>query len=98
MISSPNPRTQIGGLRRLRARSGVVSTSAPPPSVMMQQSSRCTGVAIIGELSTSSTVIGFFMTASGFRAPYLRAVTGTDASCSGVVPVACMKRCVSIPM
>ncbi|CFN82017.1 Uncharacterised protein [Bordetella pertussis] len=44
------------GRARLRATSGAASTSAPPPSVMTQQSSRCSGSAIMGEASTSSTL------------------------------------------
>src|SRR5438067_3288778 len=75
--ASPNPITQTGSLRSLRARSGVVSTSAPPPSVMTQHSNRCTGEAIIGEERTSSTVMGLRLNASGFIAAYLRAVTAT---------------------
>ncbi len=42
------------GRFRLFAISGRVTTTAPPPSVMTQQSRRCSGSATIGELSTSS--------------------------------------------
>ena len=35
---------------------GMATGTAPPPSVITQQSSRCSGSAIIGELTTSSTV------------------------------------------
>ena len=34
------------------------TTSAPPPSLITQQSSRCSGSLIIGDSSTSSTVTG----------------------------------------
>ncbi|CFP59240.1 Uncharacterised protein [Bordetella pertussis] len=53
---SPQPSTRMRGRARLRATSGAASTSAPPPSVMTQQSSRCSGSAIMGEASTSSTL------------------------------------------
>ena len=54
----PAPSTSAGGLRSDRARSAEVSTTAPAPSVTRQQSSLCSGVASIGDASTSSTVIG----------------------------------------
>ena len=54
----PAPSTATGGLRRSRARSALVSTTAPAPSVTRQQSSLCRGLASTGEASTSSTVIG----------------------------------------
>ncbi len=47
-----------GFLARSRARSADVTTSAPPPSEIMQQSSRWSGDEITREASTSSTVIG----------------------------------------
>ncbi|CFT87272.1 Uncharacterised protein [Bordetella pertussis] len=53
---SPWPTTLMRGRFRLRATSGATITNAPPPSVMTQQSSRCSGSATIGEPSTSSTV------------------------------------------
>ena len=46
-----------GGRFSFLAISGLTMTSAPPPSLMTQQSSRCSGSAITGELTTSSTVI-----------------------------------------
>ena len=36
--------------------SGRTMTIAPPPSLITQQSSRCSGEAIMGEFTTSSTV------------------------------------------
>jgi hypothetical protein len=54
----PAPSTGTGGLRRSRARSARVSTTAPAPSVTRQQSSLCSGLASMGEASTSSTLSG----------------------------------------
>ena len=54
--ASPAPSSTAGGDFSVRARSVDVTISAPPPSEMTQQSSRCSGSAIIGELTTSSTV------------------------------------------
>src|SRR5262245_15477060 len=50
------PMTPTSGRPRVFATSGRVSTSAPPPSLITQQSSRCSGSATIGEFTTSSTV------------------------------------------
>ena len=58
----------------------------------MQQSSRCSGVAIIGEASTSATSIGSRKRASGLFAALARHCTAICASCSGVVPNSCMWR------
>ena len=52
----PPPRRPPAGVRRSRARSAVVTTIAAPPSFIRQQSSRCSGVAISGEASTSARV------------------------------------------
>ena len=41
-----------------RARSAEVITTAPPPSLTTQQSSRCSGDEMTRDVSTSSTVIG----------------------------------------
>ena len=53
---SPTPITFTFGRFRLLAISGLVTISAPPPSLITQQSSRCSGVATIGDFTTSSTV------------------------------------------
>ena len=45
-------------LAQVRARSALVMTNAPAPSVTRQQSSRCSGLTCSGEASTSSIVIG----------------------------------------
>ena len=71
-------------------------TSAPPPSLMMQQSSRCSGDEMIREASTSSTVIGSRYLAAGFIEACRRIVTAISASCSEVVPYSCMWRCATI--
>ena len=52
------PSTYTGGLRSERARSALVMTKAPAPSVTRQQSRRCSGLTCSGEASTSSTVSG----------------------------------------
>ena len=54
--ASPTPMTFTSGRFRLLAISGLVTISAPPPSLITQQSSRCSGVATIGDFTTSSTV------------------------------------------
>src|SRR5665213_868309 len=53
---SPTPMTFTSGRFRLLAISGLVRISAPPPSLITQQSRRCSGVETIGELTTSSAV------------------------------------------
>ena len=58
LLASPVPSTHTGFLARSRARSSVVSTTAPPPSLRMQQWSFVSGSAIIRLLLTSSIVIG----------------------------------------
>src|SRR3984885_12303679 len=54
--ASPTPMTFTSGRFRLLAISGFVTINAPPPSLMTQQSRRCSGLETIGELTTSSTV------------------------------------------
>ena len=56
--ASPVPRTHTGALAQSRALSSWVSTTAPPPSERMQQCSLVSGSHTIGELSTSSIVMG----------------------------------------
>jgi hypothetical protein len=73
-----------------RARSG---RGAPPPSEIMQQSSRWSGDEIMREASTSSTVIGSRYFALGLSPACRRMVTAISASCSLVVPYSCMCRC-----
>ncbi|CFW48044.1 Uncharacterised protein [Bordetella pertussis] len=57
-VAAPKPDSSTGFWRKSCARSALVITTAPPPSVTTQQSSLCSGEAIMGEASTSSTVIG----------------------------------------
>ena len=85
-MASPTPSTQTGVWRQLRATSGDATTTAPPPSVMTQQSGRCRGEEITRELTMSSTVTGSRNRASGFMEACLRMATATSASCSEVVP------------
>ena len=59
---------------------------APPPSLITQQSRRCNGSAIIGELTTSSTVTTSRSIACGLYCAWCDAATLTQASCSLVVP------------
>ena len=66
--------------------------TAPPPSLITQQSSRCSGSAIIGELTTSSTVTTSRSIACGLCCAWCEAATLTQASCSLVVPNSCMCR------
>ena len=80
------------GRFRLFAISGLAITSAPPPSEMTQQSSRCSGSATIGEFTTSSTVTTFGSIACGLCCAWWDAATFTQASCSDVVPNWCMWR------
>src|SRR5438094_10356454 len=42
-MASALPSSRTGGFLRSRARSGCTTTRAPPPSVITQQSSRCSG-------------------------------------------------------
>ena len=88
----PAPSTKTGGLARSRARSALVSTTAPAPSVTRQQSSLCSGDASSGDASTSSTVIGSWNRARGFMAAHSRVLTAICASCSEVVPNSAMCR------
>ena len=69
---------------------------APPPSLMTQQSSRCSGSAIIGELTTSSTVTTSRSIACGLCCAWCEAATLIQASCSLVVPYSCMWRIAAI--
>ena len=80
------------GRLRLFATSGLATMMAPPPSLMTQQSSRCSGSAIIGELTTSSTVTTSRSIACGLYCAWCEAATLTHASCWLVVPYWCMWR------
>ena len=91
-VASPVPSTKTGLLRRSFARAAEVTTSAPPPSVTRQQSSRFIGQAIGFEASTSATVIGSRIIARGLSDAHLRVATATSAICSRVVPNSCMWR------
>src|ERR1700684_3252514 len=54
--ASAAPSTLTFGRFNCPATSLFVTINAPPPSVTTQQSMRCKGVAMSGELTTSSTV------------------------------------------
>src|SRR5215210_3191504 len=60
--------------------------SAPPPSEITQQSSLCSGSAIIRELTTSSAVIGSRYIAFGLSPANSRTPAAISPSCSIVVP------------
>ena len=74
----------------------LVTISAPPPSVTTQQSSRCSGSAIMGEASTSATVTTSRSMAWGLCCAWWLAATLIHASCSEVVPNSCMWRAAHI--
>src|ERR1700710_2613292 len=84
--------TLTSGRFRLLAISGFVRIRAPPPSEMTQQSSRCSGVETIGELTTSSTVTTSRSIALGLYCAWVDAATLIQASCSEVVPNSYMWR------
>ncbi len=65
------------------ARSRVVTTSAPPPSLTGQHSSRWNGKAIGGEASTSFSVSNSGRNARGSRLAQRDWATGTSARSSG---------------
>src|SRR5580658_4615296 len=58
LVASPWPRILTQVRSSDAATSGLTTISAPPPSVMTQQSSRCNGSLTIGDDTTSSTVTG----------------------------------------
>jgi hypothetical protein len=91
-VASPAPSRRTRGRCRRFATSGCTTTSAPPPSVMTQQSSRCRGSAIIGDATTSSTVTTSRSRACGLCCAWCEAATLIHASCSLVVPNSCMCR------
>ena len=90
--ASPWPSTVTAGRANERATSGLASTRAPPPSVITQQSSRCSGSATIGDASTCSTVTTSRRKACGLCWACSDAATLTSASCADVVPYSCMCR------
>jgi hypothetical protein len=77
-------------LARSRARSALVITNAPPPSVTRHESSRCKGEHWIGDASTSSTVSGSWNRARGFIVAHSLVLTAMLANCSDVVPYTAM--------
>ena len=88
---------QAGGLRSERARSAVVTITAQPPSLSMQQSSRCSGSAIMRDAWWSATVIGLRIIARGFIDPCVRSATATAPNCSLVQPYSIMWRRANMP-
>jgi len=72
------------------ARSREVTISATPPSLIRQQSSRCSGSTIQRELWWSAMVIGSRITAFGLSEALRRPFTATQPSCSLVVPYSAM--------
>ena len=91
--ASLHPSSRTGFLGKSRARAVDVTTMAPPPSLMMQQSSRCRGSEMIRLSMTSSTVISWRIFAFGLRAACDRMATAISASCSDVVPYLCIWSC-----
>ena len=90
--NSPAPISLTLGRLSLAAISGATTTMAPPPSVMTQQSSRCSGSEIIGEFTTSSTVTTSRNSACSLYCAWCEAATLIQASCSAVVPNSYMWR------
>src|SRR4051812_44135473 len=88
----PQPRTYAGAFFNDFARSALVITIAPPPSVTRQQSRTVNGYEIMRDLSTSATVRFFFSHATGLSCAHFRAATATSANCSRVVPNSCIWR------
>ena len=80
------PRMSTAPLRASRARSREVTISATPPSLIRQQSSRCSGSTISREFWWSASVIGSRITASGLSEALRRQLTAIQPSCSLVVP------------
>ncbi|MCY1235339.1 hypothetical protein D9M72_479520 [compost metagenome] len=93
---SPAPRIFTLGRFSVAAISGRATISAPPPSDTTQQSSLCSGSAIIGEFSTSCTVTTSRSIACGLYCAWCDAATLTHASCSGVVPYSYIWRIATI--
>src|ERR1700723_977583 len=85
------------GFFRVSAIASDVTMKPPPPSVTTQQSMRCNGSAIIGELSTSSTVTTSGNIACGLYCAWWEAATLIQASCSLVVPNSCICRRAHMP-
>src|ERR1700760_4817387 len=90
--ASPWPTTATDCRARSLATSGDTTTRAPPPSLITQQSSRCSGSLIIGDASTSSTVTGLGSIARGLCAAGGAAATLMAASWALVVPYSYMCR------
>ena len=90
--NSPAPISLTLGRLSLAAISGATTTMAPPPSVMTQQSSRCSGSEIIGEFTTCSTVTTSRSNACSLYCAWCEAATLIQASCSAVVPNSYMWR------
>src|ERR1700757_3503011 len=89
---SPWPRTVTVCLDKSLATSGDTTTRAPPPSLITQQSSRCSGSLITGDSSTSSTVTGLGSIARGLCCACCDAATLMAASWALVVPYSYMCR------
>ena len=93
LVASAQPSTFTSGRFRDFAISGRATISAPPPSEMTQQSSRCSGSETMGEFTTSSTVTTLGSMACGLYWAWVEAATLIQASCSEVVPYSYMWRC-----
>jgi hypothetical protein len=83
-MAMPAPSTS-GGFCADRGPAREVTTSAPPPSEITQQSRRWSGEEMMRDASTSSTVIGSRYLAYGIQPAWRRIVTAISASCSLVV-------------
>ncbi len=66
--------------------------TAPPPSVIRQQSRTVKGLLTMRADNTSPIVSGFFSQAAGLSNAHSRAATATAANCSRVVPYWCIWR------
>src|SRR5262245_65363305 len=81
-----------GLARRFRARSALVTITHVALSVSRQQSSRCSGLQIHRDASTSSTVTRSFSSAFGFCDACELWATRTWATWADVVPYSYMWR------
>ena len=86
------PRIHTGVSVSDRARSSLASTTAAAPSVIGEHMNSRSGLEIIREQSTWSSVAPLLKWALGFCAAWVWFFTPTRASCSSVVPYSAMCR------
>ena len=82
----PMPKIATGFLGKSRARSALVTSTAPPPSDSSEQSSKRNGAQIMREFWWSWSVIGLRMVAFLFKLACLRVEIAISARSSLVVP------------